>query len=937
MFKIIVSLLLLFSLSASINVNSVIGQELPPITNYSPADYGGDNQNWQTSQGADGVIYIANNKGLLSYNGAQWRLSSSPNETIIRSVKSIGDRIYTGAHMDFGYWEKQNNGVLVYTSLKDELGIEMLEGEQIWKISTYKSKVLLQSLNGIYIYNPEEEVIDYILIDLGSAVYRLFEIEDALYFQVLGKGLYTIDNGEVVLYSSHMLFRDKTFVNIFKRDTDWLGITQKNGFYTISANEVSAWDHAASDFLDTVTVYRSVQLSDGGIALGTIAHGFIRLTKDGFLDYQLTQRLGLGNNTVLSIFEDQSSNIWVGLDNGIACINKTRPIKNFIDQEGRLGTTYASVVYNGKLYLGTNQGLFYKSDVNEDFALVPDTEEQVWTLKIINGQLFCGHNKGTFLIDDGKAQLIGDVNGTWDIREIPNHPNLLLQGNYDGLYILQRSNQAWSLRNKLDEFNVSSRHFEFAEDYKILVGNEYKGVFEIAVDTSFAKAKTINLNTTVSKDEHSSLEKFDNNIYYLNKEGFYKYDNSTSEFKREVLVSEAFNDQYVSGNLVNDGKGRLWAFADNELLYLAKNPLESNLSVTRLHIPQALRNTGKGFENITQVESGKYILGTTNGYLNLESSIPQQTYQIAINQIQNSKIDGTFSLVNLVEEGSFLWDENTLIFDYNVPEFDKFQQAQYQHRLIGFYDSWSLWENKATNEYANIPSGNYTFQVRARVGNSLTINVASYDFTIGTPWYLSYLAIAGYIFLVILLFLLMNAQNKKRYRTKQEQLVEKTRREMDLTAMAAEKEIIELRNQNLRDDISARNRELASSTMSMVVKSKTLQAIKEKLVQLEKSKELDEVIRDIDKNISTKEDWSFFEEAFNHADKGFFRKVKNRHPELTTNDLKLCVYLRLNMTSKEIAPLLNISHRSVEIKRYRLRKKLNLDSSVRLNDYFIKF
>ena len=49
-------------------------------------------------------------------------------------------------------------------------------------------------------------------------------------------------------------------------------------------------------------------------------------------------------------------------------------------------------------------------------------------------------------------------------------------------------------------------------------------------------------------------------------------------------------------------------------------------------------------------------------------------------------------------------------------------------------------------------------------------------------------------------------------------------------------------------------------------------------------------------------------------------KLKEAHPSLTKNDLKLCAYLRLNLSSKEIAPLLNISVHSVEIKRYRLRK-----------------
>jgi len=78
-----------------------------------------------------------------------------------------------------------------------------------------------------------------------------------------------------------------------------------------------------------------------------------------------------------------------------------------------------------------------------------------------------------------------------------------------------------------------------------------------------------------------------------------------------------------------------------------------------------------------------------------------------------------------------------------------------------------------------------------------------------------------------------------------------------------------------------------------------------------------------------------FQEAFNNADKNFIKKIKAIHSELTPNDLRLCAYLRLNLSSKEIAPLLNISPRSVEVKRYRLRKKMKLDHDENLTDYII--
>ena len=91
----------------------------------------------------------------------------------------------------------------------------------------------------------------------------------------------------------------------------------------------------------------------------------------------------------------------------------------------------------------------------------------------------------------------------------------------------------------------------------------------------------------------------------------------------------------------------------------------------------------------------------------------------------------------------------------------------------------------------------------------------------------------------------------------------------------------------------------------------------------------------INKNIKGNEDWEFFEKAFNNADKDFLKKVKESHPSLTHNDLRLCAFLRLNLLSKEIAPLLNISVRSVEIKRYILRKKLNLSRERSIVDYLM--
>ena len=146
-----------------------------------------------------------------------------------------------------------------------------------------------------------------------------------------------------------------------------------------------------------------------------------------------------------------------------------------------------------------------------------------------------------------------------------------------------------------------------------------------------------------------------------------------------------------------------------------------------------------------------------------------------------------------------------------------------------------------------------------------------------------------------------------------------------------------LKNQQLETEVASKNRELAASTMNIIRKNEFLSELKQKLNKANTNEDVEEVISIINKNIAEKDNWKLFKEAFDNADKDFLQSVKEKHPNLTSNDLKLCAYLRLNLSSKEIAPMLNISVRSVEIKRYRLRKKMDLAHEEGLVEYILTF
>ena len=913
-------------------------QELPPVEIYLPKQYGAENQNWSISQSKEKYIYIANNKGLLEFNGAKWQLYPSPNQTIMRSVNVVNNRIYTGCYMEFGYWQRNDIGILDYKSLSQSLNIPLIEDEQFWSIIDIDDWVLFHSLNRIYIYNTKTN--DYKIIDSETTITKIYKVDESIYFQKINDGIYKIQNGKELLITDNVIVRNNEVVNIFNHNNKLLIETRQDGFYFFEKNNLIKWDIPANSLLSNISVYNSIKLKDNSFTLGTISNGIIHLTPQGEINYKINSTSGLNNNTVLSLFEDVDQNIWLGLDNGINCINITSPFSIYNDDKGEIGTVYASAVFNNNLYLGTNQGLFYKK-INSDnsFKFIKGTNGQVWCLVSINNTLFCGHNNGTFIVNDDTVNKISNVQGTWNIKPIEENPNLLLQGNYNGLNILQKVGENWQFKNKIEGFDNSSKYFERFNNDEIFVSHEYKGVFKLKVNKEFTKVLTIVKESSAEKGLHSSLLKYNDDILYTYEDGIYKFNSKKNSFQKDSIYSKVFKDQgYTSGKLIIDNyTNTLWSFSDKGINYISQGKLSSTPKINRISLPSSLRKGMTGYESVSHIEAQKYLFGTSEGFIIIDlDKLNDKKYEIKINTIAKSTLNQSSILISESKLGDFKNNENNIEFTYSVAEFDKYLEVEYQYKLDGIYNNWSEWSTASSELFKNLPFGNYTFNVRARVGNTLTANTASYKFSIEKPWYLTSVMIVVYILSVLLFSLLMHNIYKRYYKKQREKLLEKTQKELELKKLENEQQLMSFKNEKLQQDIESKNRELAISTMSLIKKNEFLNNVKKELKGTDGSKNLKPVIKIIDKNLNNTDDWKFFQEAFNNADKDFLKKVKALHPTLTPNDLRLCAYLRLNLSSKEIAPLLNISTRSVEVKRYRLRKKMNLPHESSLTNYILE-
>ena len=919
-------------------VGTIHAQLLPPIYNYAPSVYSGESQNWKICQAINQKIYFANNIGLLEFNGVVWQHYPLPNGAIVRAVNAKGNTIYTGGFAEFGYWQADAFNRLQYTSLSKRLAPKDIEDEEVWKIVFFDHWVLFQSLHKLYIYDSQHD--RFHIVHSQNNLPKIFKVGEHIFFQKMNEGLFALVNGKEELRSEASLFREHIVINIFPYKGKFLFVTQDKGIYEGTPAEVRPWQVSTEALTSSLNIYSCEQLSDGSILLGTIANGVYRLSPEGQLWEHLHQKQGLQNNTVLSIFEDKEHNVWLGLDNGISMVNFFSPFRQYKDNEGVLGAVYTSIVYQGDLYLGTNQGLFYASfplKAGQPFQLVEGTKGQVWQLKELQGTLFCGHNSGTFVINNHRAQLVCNLLGTWDIKPVEGHPNWLLQGNYEGLYLLELKEGRWQYRNKITGFNVSSRFFEFISPTELLVSHEYKGVFRLQLSPDFTKVLQVHKETSAPMGRKSAIAKYRNEIWYFTEKGLFKYDITARKFVQDESLTHRLFDQdaYLSGTMLRGKEDGLWFFTQYNIVKMSQGKLDKALQLKKMPLSAAFRKDLVGFENLNEYREGDCLLGTSTGFMDFVFNPSHHTaYEVHIDHIDKSKVEGIWRPIALNStDNRWAHNQNNLRFSYSVPAYNAMFQTVYQYKLEGLYEHWSDWSKEASVQFDNLLAGDYTFLVRARVGNAVSTNTATFHFVIEKPWYATNVMIATYIGLLLLLLFIIHRVYRVHYKRHKKKVEQEKEKELALLQLGNDRTVMKLQNDKLQSEVESKNRELAVTTMNIVRKNELLMSIKEALLNSGNSKEVLHIVED---NINSEGDWEHFQEIFNQTDRDFLNRLKSLHPDLTPNDIKLCIYLRLNLSSKEIAPLLNISTQSIEIKRYRLRKKMRLARNQNLTDYILK-
>jgi len=363
-----------------------------------------------------------------------------------------------------------------------------------------------------------------------------------------------------------------------------------------------------------------------------------------------------------------------------------------------------------------------------------------------------------------------------------------------------------------------------------------------------------------------------------------------------------------------------------------------------------LNQTVDEYQNIIPISDEECIFTLENGLVlyhtdNLRSKTSHTLLQFKSIQASNAVSRKTVFLPLSPEaDHTTPFKRNNVVFTVFYPKYNSLNNISFRYKLDGLDKVWSESTQSSQKAYNYLPYGDYTLNVEVLTNSGLKLSATSYDFEVEPPFYLSVAAKILYVLLILLLGAGVYLYIRRLIYLKKEKVLMEQEEIRHKEIEKREQQIIALENEKLESELTVKSKELAVSTMTIIKKNEILVTIKEEVIFQKNAlgsqypnKYYDKLIRLLDENLSSEDDWAIFQTNFDRIHENFFRNLHSRFPDLTPNDLRFCAYLRLNLSSKDIAHLMNISLKGVEVGRYRVRKKIGIPSTKSLTEFMIEF
>ncbi len=933
--------------------------------NFEKRQYNAGTQNWKIRQDAQGRMYFANNEGLLVFDGATWQLYPLPNKTIVWSIEFGKDnRLYIGGQDEIGYFSSSKNGQLAFTSIKNLLPEADREFSDIWDIVSYGNDVFFRSRNKIFRYSHHKITV----YTPWSSWLFLGLYQDQLIAHDEQKGVLTFKNGRWQSLIEKKVLPDGfyiTSVSPFGKDTS-LVTTAKNGLYLLSGNKLKYWKLSGFSADNQQHFSGSIALGDHNFLISTYINGVYQVDRNGIVIENISKKEGLQNSNVRSLFLDVNHNVWLGLDNGIDFIAYNNAVKHINPLVFKDGGGYSAILYKNSLYFALTNGIYQLpvnntgdlSYVKNNFKII--SEGQSWHLAAVNNALLAGKDDGLFQIENDKLRLISNTTGFWIFQPFVNKTGLSLiaAGNYYGVTLFENKQNIFIDKGNIGKYYESARFLEIDKNNVIWTSHPYRGVYKIKPGNP--AVETYTREQGLPSTLNNFVFKVKNRVVIATEKGIYEYNEKTDRFRPSAEFKKIFGERSLR-YLKEDPSGNIW-FVEGKSVGVA----DFSSKPVIINFPELNNRILSGFENVYPVNNYNIFVGSEKGFYHInyakykQNIRPLRVYIRKVKAKANTDsllYGGYFGNVNdnktqtavTMPSLSHIW--NSLHFEYSSPVFEEQSNVEYSYLLEGFDEEWSDWSKRQEKDYTNLPAGIYTFKVKARDHQNNESSISGYSFSINPPWYQTMWAYILYLilFVSLLYFFYKNQEMRHIEKREKELLIQKQKNEEEQRHIAylhqleleiAEKEVINLKNEKLQAEIEHAASELASAALNIVQKKEFLLKVKEALQRLNKSGrdmieavEIKKVLRLLTEEKKINEEWEQFSIHFDKVHSDFLRVIKERYPSINQPELKLCAYLIMNLSSKEIAQLMAISVRGVEISRYRLRKKLQIPTETNLFEF----
>jgi DNA-binding CsgD family transcriptional regulator len=889
---------------------------LPFVENYSKSDYQGDNQIWNVVQGNDNAMYFANNHYLLRYDGVKWEKYTLPNKTIIRSILIEGDKIYSGSYKEFGYWYRKD-GTMHYVSITKNLRLfDEKDNEEIWKIFRYNGSLYFQSFNDVFIYNGKTIK----KIKFPFLISYCFAVDKNLYVASVQKGIFKMNGKHIANPKGWDILKNTVVHAIEKYKNQTYIFTQKKGVFIVEKNGLKAWNNPLNEILKSATINVAKFIKGNKLIIGTGNRGIVILDLTTNLYKNIERQNVLMNNSILSIGFDRENDLWLGLDNGIAHVEVNSPISIFYDNSGILGSVY-SVATTSKGYLiASNHGVFeYGSG---KFSMMPNTQGQGWNIAKINDRFIIGHNDGTFSYQNGSLNRLNNVSGGWNLSKSSIN-NTYFQSTYSGILVYDNPSDLSQYKiikglAKPIKYVAQNRRNE------IWAADNYRGLYRVLLDDDYKTKKIENVTqqSNIKNDFGIKIFEFRKEILFLIDNTWYTYNSISNKLEKNELFNANFKN--VSDVVAID-EDHFMVLQNGILyhIYAQGNKFIWNIIQEKYYKGKLINENLRIFKN-----QNHYLFNLDDGFISLKLEYENK---------QNAKIK--------IEAFS----DNTLVANNSKIKFNKELRINVISGIYGASRPNLFYKLNNNKEFLpisdglivlnNLSSGYHSVEIYKHDGATYD-KVSDFKFKVTEPWYFSFWMVALYILIIASVLFLYYKWNKLRYIQKLKLQAEELKHQREILEMELKAEnelnLQEYEKHILELELQTKSSEVAGKSLSIAKQSEMIENI-QNILDSEKdfNKLKSEIKKAIKINEVNKHEWEIFETNLNQIHNEFIITLTKKFPNLTPKDVKLCVYLKMNLSSKEIAPMMNISFRGVELHRYRLRKKLNLTQDENLSKFLL--